>query len=82
VFAFIDGAHGAIKPIKAVVVLGFIGIGGLISLVMSGTLAGLEAKPVPRAKLAKTITRAQFAATLCLMMGVGGFVQTFMEVLL
>ncbi|WP_137861056.1 MULTISPECIES: hypothetical protein [unclassified Sphingomonas] len=82
VFAFVGGGAIKVEPVKLYLALGFIGLGGVISLFHTTVLAALETRSVPREKLAKQVRYGQYAVTALLMAGVGAFVQSLAKVIL
>lgn len=77
VFAFLDGAATSPDRLKYAMVLGFLGLSGVTSLIMASTLASVETKPIPHAKLARQVRIGQGVAVFFLSVGLGVFMPTF-----
>ncbi len=77
VFAFADSKGAAFEAKQLVIVLTFIGLPGVISLMMVSVLAALEVKPEPQAKVARWIRYSQFAVSFLLAVGLGSFIFNF-----
>lgn len=77
VFAFLDGSRAGSDRTQYIMVLGFLGLSGVTSLMMAGMLAGIETKPIPRAKLVRQVRLGQSAALFLLAVGLGIFIPTF-----
>lgn len=82
VFAFLDGSGTALDPRRIIIILAAIGLAGVISLLMAGSLASIEVKPVPHAKTARNVRYGLIAATFFLAIGLGAFIQTFSSAIL
>ncbi|WP_288938383.1 hypothetical protein [uncultured Sphingomonas sp.] len=82
VFAFADGQGTRFEHKQLIVILGFIGLAGVVSLLMASHLASLEVTPQPRAKVARAIRIAQAAVSLLLSGGVGAFLYNFTPAIL
>jgi hypothetical protein len=82
VFAFADGGGTRFEHRQLIVILSFIGLAGVTSLLMAAHLAGIEVKPEPREKVARTIRLAQGAASLLLSGGLGAFLYNFTPAIL
>lgn len=82
VFAFTGGGAIQFKPAQIVIILAFIGVAGVISMLMVGSLATLEVKPEPREVVARRIRIAGAAVGCCMFGGLGGFTYNFIQALL
>jgi hypothetical protein len=82
VFAFADGQGVRFEHKQLIVILGFIGLAGVISLVMASYLASLEVSEHPLAKVARAIRLAQAAVSTLLSGGVGSFLYNFTPAIL
>jgi hypothetical protein len=82
IFAFADSRSAEFEPTQIVIVLGFIGLAGVISVVMVSSLATLEIKPEPPAKVTRWIRYAQFCVSFLLAAGLGSFIFNFTEAVL
>jgi hypothetical protein len=81
VFAFLDSGVD-LDHKRVIVVLAFIGLAGVTSLLMAASLATLEVKPAPLAKVARNVRLASITASFFLAGGLGAFVQTFSTAIL
>lgn len=77
VFAFLNGGAITLDSRRAVIVLACLGLSGATSLLMAGSLAALEVKPVAPAQKAKQVRYGLIASTFFLAVGLGAFIQTF-----
>ncbi len=82
VFAFADDRGTRFDGKQLIVVLAFIGVAGIVSLLMASHLAGLEVSRHSRAKVARTIRIAQAAVSTLLSGGVGAFLYNFTPAIL
>jgi len=82
VFAFADGTGTRFEHKQLIVVLSFIGLAGVTSLLMAAYLAGIEVKPQPRDKVARTIRLAQGVVSMLLSGGLGSFLYNFTPAIL
>lgn len=82
VLAFMDGGAIRFQALQGVIILAALGIAGVISLLMAGTLAALEVRPVPHDKMARQVRGNMVAATFFLAVGLGAFVSNFASTVL
>ncbi|NML05939.1 hypothetical protein [Sphingomonas sp. G-3-2-10] len=82
VFALLDGAGAKLDVRRTFIVLAALGGSGVISLLMAGSLASIEVKPVAYEKTARQVRYGMIAATFFLAIGLGSFIQTFSSAIL
>jgi hypothetical protein len=82
VFAFLDNAGTKLDAKSITAVLAALGLSGVTSLLMSNTLATLEVKPVPEAKVARQVRIGLVSSTFFLAVGLGAFVPSFASAIL